>query len=314
MRLRRLQVAVLALPLLAALSAQPAIAGGIATDLTGVDGRQAIVDLPAAVDAASSSTVQEGHRGWFFILRNDSPSAVTNPTINVNSGYSPSAFRSCPGGPLASFPFTTSQASLASGQSLNSGLCSTVPVSFTTGFDSARSVKPLVVPPGGGRQDVVVTMTLTDARYLPANVVKVSVLADSGDSIACDTASAPPPNGRLMCTSSRVNWTLNDQPLGAAMRFAVSVDVANPSRRAIFHKSRVWTLAAPRDSVSLSGPSSSSSIADSTLDGGTPGAGGVTFSVAETSLTWSTSLGDNYWVDFTPFRGDCPPAAEGCPG
>jgi hypothetical protein len=240
-----------------------------------------------------------------LIIRNRSGSAVTNANISVNSGYSPTRFDQsgkC-GGAFNSFPaVVTNQATLPSGQDLNGGLCSSIPVSFTTGFNSARSISPLEVPAGGGRQSVSVTMTLTDSRYGAGNIVKISVLADDlpGEAIACGTASAAPANGAVSCNSNRADLVLNNQPLGAQVQFAVSVDVPNASTHSILHKPRVWTLGEVDQAIAISAPASSLVIPDSTLDGGTPGSGAITYSVSQANLTWGREVSDNYQVSYEP--------------
>jgi hypothetical protein len=257
-------------------------------------------------DSASASATQSGHRSWFFIIRNQSGSAVTNATISADSGYSPSLFQQsgkC-GPAFSSFPVVVAnQAALPSGQELNGGLCSSIPVSFTTGFNSSRSVTPLEVPNGGGDQSVAVSMTLTDSRYAASNIVKVSVLAYDlpGETILCGTASPAPANGAMQCNSNQVNWGLNDQALNVPMQFSVSVHVPNASGHSIWHKPPVWTLGLVVDQpITVSGPATTLVIPDPTLDGGTAGRGAITYSVSETSLTWGTEVSNSYQVSYEP--------------
>jgi hypothetical protein len=282
---------------------QPVSAGPMPWNLSGVDGRKLEVNTQS--DSASASANQTGHRSWFFVIRNQSGSPVTNATISADSGYSPSLFeRSGKCGPsFSSFPVVVAnQATLPSGQDLNGGLCSSIPVSFTTGFNSSRSVTPLEVPSGGGDQSVTVSMTLTDSRYAAGNIVKVSVLAYDlpGETILCGTASAPPANGASQCNANQVNWSVNDQTVGAPMQFSVSVHVPNASGHSIWHKPPVWTLGEVAQAITLSGPSNHLVIPDPTLDGGTSGRGAITYSVSETSLTWGTEVSNNYQVSYEP--------------
>jgi hypothetical protein len=292
-------IAVLALGAVEPVSAGP----GGGWNLSGVDGRK--LEVATQFDSATASTTQVGLRSWFFIIRNGSGSEVTNATISANSGYSPARFgQSGKCGPIFnSFPVVVAnQASLPPAQFLNGGLCSSIPVSFTTGFNSSRTITPLEVPAGGGRQSVTVTMTLTDSRYAAGNIVKVTVLADDlpGETIACSTASAAPPNQWMQCDSTRVEWNLNNLALGVPVQFAVSVDVPNASTHPIWHKPSVWTLGEVNRAITVSGPASGLVIPDSTLDGPTQGAGAVTYSVSQGNLTWGTEVSDNYQVSYAP--------------
>jgi hypothetical protein len=183
-------------------SAQP----GPNSDLQALEVANHAVSLSPDATSVQAGTTQSGTRLWDFFLGNSSQTSVTNAAITVDSGWSPSLF---PG--ISSFPVTGSQGNLAPGEVLSllptGALNSLIPVSFTTGYDSTRTVSPSGIPAGGGQQMVVITMTLTDARYTlpPDGLVGIIVNLASpvpGASIASTTDLGNLDQGEILQTAT----------------------------------------------------------------------------------------------------------------
>ena len=259
---------------------------------------------PASVDSTAGSATLSGQRGWSFQLGNTyaGNGQATNAAISVSSGYGPSLFDAgCSGTAVGSFPYVSSQGVLAAGQSLSTDLCSTIPVTFAPGFDSGRSMTPLLIPAGGGQQSVAVTVALTDpamcrtgggspecgfgGQVLAAGPAGASVASitgpanlDQGESFQADPSSGPGVswnlNGPVLSKRYTVTVVLNLPNLGSPYSFKPVVDLnlgdSGP------HGCQVDVCGGPATSVS---------IADPTLDGPTAGSGRITFS-ADQSRLW----------------------------
>ena len=296
----------------------------VGTDLTPLEGAADHVFLPPTTTSAQAGTTQNGTRFWGFYLSNNSSTQVTSPTITIDSGYSPSLF---PG--VSSFPVTATQASLASGQQFSGGpLLSDIPVSFTLGYDSSRTVSPSTIPAGGTQQTVVITITPADARYtsppdsfvvffninLSLNVPGVSLVSttnptnlDQGETLQTFTGPAFP--------FGQFQWRLSSPQLNKQYQFTAVLNVPNPSGVPFEYQPDV-SIQGERQTILCDACAGSAvTVKDPTLDGNVPGSGGATFSVAETSHTWTSTHSDSYAVDYqgttqTPafnFAGFFPP-------
>jgi hypothetical protein len=138
---------------------------GVHDELSGKLVSASYTRLPDTATSNSAGTVLTGVRGWRIYLGNGLTSEVTNALVTIDSGRDPSLFDW--NGPVTSFPVTKTTPTLASGQEWDTGggLASSIPVSFQAGYDSTRTVDPAVIPAGGGRQEVTVTVTPVDDRY-----------------------------------------------------------------------------------------------------------------------------------------------------
>jgi hypothetical protein len=138
----------------------------VPSDLEAVEGAQSNGFVGAGVDRVSGTTTFTGTRSWVFSLTNRSGSPVTSPTVSVDSGYDPTLLYSvtsagCPT-PISSFPIAFTGPSLPSGLGWTLTLQSGVATTFTPGFDSARTMTPLVIPVGGAQQKVTITLRASD--------------------------------------------------------------------------------------------------------------------------------------------------------
>ena len=279
------------------------------TDLTALEVAADQVFLPPAATSAQAGTTQSGTRSWDFFLGNNSQTSVTNPTITIDSGYSPSLF---PGVP--SFPVTASQASLTPGQQFSTppggALNSDIPVNFTTGYDSTRTVSPLTVPAGGTQQTVVITITPADARYtsppdgfvffninLTLNVPAVSVVSttnpdnlNQGETIQTFTGPAFP--------FGQFQWRLGAPQLNKQYTFTAVLNVPNPSGVPFEYQPDVTISGSPQTILCDACTGSAVTIKDPTLDGSAPGSGSATFAVTETSHTWTSTSSTAFDVDY----------------
>ena len=275
------------------------------TDLGAREAANDNVTLPADATSAQAGTTQSGTKAWDFFLVNNSLASVTNPTITVNSGLSPSLF---PG--VSSFPVTKSQASLAPGETFDAGeLRSDIPVDFTLGYDSTRTVSPGVIPVGGTQQTLTVTVTPIDPRYqsggTPDSPVGVfPIIIDSqvpGVSVVSATdpdnlnqgeqlvpAQAPP--------GSLFEWILGHTQINKTYTFTAVLNVPNATGAPFTYSPGVSINGAKLTFLCPACLGSAVTVADATLDGNLPGSGSATFSVAETSHTWTSSHFDSFNV------------------
>jgi hypothetical protein len=129
-----------------------------------------------ADDATPAGTLMTGRRSWGFSLKNHDPAMTfTNPSIHIVSNIAGGAGLLMPPWSPITFPLdlpltrpALNPSSSPDGSDMYmTGISDDVtPRTGTPGFDSTRSVTPLVVPPGGGLQTVTVTMKLVDPRYV----------------------------------------------------------------------------------------------------------------------------------------------------
>lgn len=273
------------------------------TDLTAKEIADNEVILPPTVGSAQGSATQTGFRNWLTFLGNSSQASVTNPAITVASGYDPSFF---PG--VAAFPVTYTQPTLAPGQEFSGDLPpSTIPVSFSLGYDSTRTVSPLTIPVGGTQQTVTFTVTPTDSRYaadlstfdmwvgsdLPG--VSVASVTNPGNLNQGETlqtvANQPPPIGLFV-------WTLGSPQLNKQYTFTVVLNVPNPFGVPFDYRPVVQMDGDTATILCDACAGSSVTIKDPTLDGSVPGSGATTFSVAQTSHTWTSVHEDSATVQY----------------
>ena len=257
--------------------------------------------LPISATSQQADTVQNGFKIWQFNMQNNGQTDITNPTITLKSGYDSSIFDSVP-----SFPYIYNLPTLTPGQDYSTDWLMptdaadfniiqpnySTAVSFTTGYDSTRTVSPEMIPVGGTQQTVTITLTPVDSQYaselsglgilLSTNVPDVTVVSttypanlDQGEQVSSSSES-----GDL------TDWTLNNSQLNKQYTFTVILNVPNNTGQPFAFRPEVhfwgsWKTAF-QEAV---GPSVT--ITDSSLDGNTPGIGAVTYAIAETDRTWS---------------------------
>jgi hypothetical protein len=268
------------------------------------------VSLPPTAAGAQASAIQSGHREWKAFLTNSSPAPATNATISVNSGYAPSQFTQ----PLiTAFPVTGTVPSLASGQTADGPgqLTSTIPVSFSLGYNSTRQASPSVIPVGGTRQTLTVTVTPIDPRYqsggtpdspfgifniiVDSQVPGVSVVSTTGpDNLnqgeQLQPATSPP--GSLLA------WQLGLTQTNKTYTFTAVLNVPNATGAPFAYSPEVSIDGEGTAFLCQACLGSAVTITDATLDGNVPGSGSATFSVAETGLTWRVAHSDSFDVDY----------------
>jgi hypothetical protein len=270
-------------------------------DLRVQDGHVQEATVGPAVDSVQAGDSLAGTLNWFFVI-DDFDLSVTNPTITVDSGYPASAFT---GLGASSFPVTVTQASLDAGQSFFSNPLAqfgvtTIPTTMTAGFDSSRSVTPAVVPVGGGDQQVTVSVTPQttgpDYKVSVGDLPGVTVTADSGPSNLDQGETLDELPGE---------FDLNNAVAGKTYTFTFTDSVPNPYGVPWTHKPFVFVNGGVENISCCSGPSNSVDFADSTLDGGTPGRGHVTYSVDQTVNNWAIDNGNFSEVQYGAL--DVPP-------
>jgi hypothetical protein len=296
-------------------------------DLTALEVAADQVFLPPTTTSVQAGTTQSGTRAWDFFLGNNSQTSVTNPTITVNSGWSPSLFPE-----ISSFPVTGSQGSLAPGEVLSAlptgALNSLIPVSFSLGYNSTRQASPGVIPVGGTQQTLTVTVTPIDPRYqsggtpdspfgifniiVDSQVAGVSVVSTTGPNNLNQGEQLQPITGP---PGSLFAWQLGLTQTNKTYTFTAVLNVPNATGAPFTYSPGVSIDGGGTTFLCQACLGSAVTVADGTLDGNVPGSGSATFSVAETSHTWTSSHSDAFDVFYqgttqTPafnFAGFFPP-------
>lgn len=255
---------------------------------------------PASVDSVSGFDTLNGTRWWDFEIE-DYDVAATNPMIGVDSGFPASAF---PYLGASSFPvFGAPQATLNPGDSYFPGLNlqSTIPVTFSSGFNETRSVSPTTIPAGGGAQDVTLTVTplVTTGFYK----VGVSGPVDG----ATVTASSGPTNldqgESLSVTGGGSGFVLFNPQVGKLYSFSFTLSVPNPFGTPFVGKPNTFVIGINGSSSCCLGPASSVTIPDATLNGQ------ITYSVDQTVANWSVNHYDGKSVSLQGFATILPPTS-----
>jgi len=275
------------------------------TDLTALEVATDNVFLPADATSAQAGTAQSGTRSWDFVLGNNSQTLVTNPTITIDSGLSPSLFLG-----VSSFPVIESQASLAPGDVFSAGpLQSDIPVNFTLGYGSTRTVSPGVIPVGGTQQTLTVTVTPIDPRYqsggtpdspfgifniiVDSQVAGVSVVSTTGPDNLNQGEQLQPITGP---PGSLFAWQLGLTQTNKTYTFTAVLNVPNATGAPFTYSPGVSIDGGGTTFLCPACLGSAVTVADATLDGNVPGSGSATFSVAETNHTWTSSHSDAFDV------------------
>ena len=289
----------------------PYLTASIGTQISGHE-------VSSTTNSIASGTTFEGHLAWNFHLANDDPSnpVVTAPEISVASGYDASLFfAKGPSFPTTSFPFVVSQPSLAPYSGFGLGLGSSLPASMQVGCDTARSVDPPVVPPGGEQQTITFTIRCVDPNVHSVNGgMDLFPPCGNGDALCTGPTSftvvsvVPPQN---LDQGEQWDDFVVDQPvhlgfdlgnLVAGKQYTVALVVQTPNP---FDVPIVWTpgmglseyVTQPSSCSVCSVPTSSLTIPVPSLDGPSPNAGAVTFSTGEPH-TWDMNVVDQRDVGY----------------
>ncbi len=279
----RIIVAVLALVITA--GAQLASTGAALAQVNDLHALEVAADnvfAPATVNSVSAATIQTGFRNWYSFLENRSQTTVTNATVSVMSGYDPSLFDG-----VSSFPYASTDPSLAPGQSYAAGNLwpkytlpeNMIPVNYSLGYDSSRAASPALIPVGGTQQTVAITLTPVDPRY-----VQLQIPVN--------------PHGLFQ-------WQLGMPQLSKQYTFTAVLNVPNATAAPFTFQPAVQIGGEKQTIVADNVAGPTVTVTDPTLDGSTPGTGAVTFSVAETDHTW-TALHSDTWGIF--YQGTSPSA------
>jgi hypothetical protein len=254
--------------------------------------------LPVTATSAQAGTMQNSLRNWGFGMLNVSPTPVTNVTGSFESGYDPSLF---PG--VVAFPVTRTISSIAPGQVWGpSPLLSNIPVNFTLGYDSTRTVSPLTIPVGGTQQTVTITITARDSRYIDAPDAEGAFIITIDSNLpGISIVSTSNPNNldqgeTLVSPYGHAQWRLGSPQLNKQYTFTAVLNVPNPFGVPFEYRPSVNILGVRNILLCNDCPGSTVTIKDPTLDGNVPGSGAVTISIAETNHTWTLLSGFVYSV------------------
>lgn len=276
----------------------PALGSPVGFCLQLVENSSLTSELDRSIDAAPTSATFNGTYGWDFQLSNPAGNPDANlAQIQVNSGYPASDFSG-----VSSFPVTYSGGTLTNGSTMERQLTSTITNNFTPGFDSGRSMTPLYIPVGGGKQATRVAVILRAGA--PAGAIDVQLDAAYGSTNPSLVSFAGPTNlthGETLSTNATAagaHFTLAGGRANTIYSFNVTLHVGNTLNVPITYKPRVIvsvgraqpTGCGPQPCV---GPATSDTISDATLDGPTPGSGQITYSVDPSGLpyVWNEAVG-----------------------
>jgi hypothetical protein len=255
---------------------------------------------PPGVDVTPASASLLGRESWGFQLHSNT-NTVTDPSITVNSGYSPSSLLApppfnCAGSPLASLPYTVSQASLSQGDCLCAQLASAFAVDEVPGFASSRSAKPFEIPPTGRNQTEAATLDITNPDLV--GFVKLNIISSVPGSTY--VSSSAPQGTTTFPEAGGVQFVLFTA-LNQSYTFTAVINVPNPFRKP-FRSEPSFDFGVTGSGASSvdSGPTSSETIAVPTLDGGSSGAGSATFAVSGFSGSWELDAAPGSEVFYQP--------------
>lgn len=292
---------------------QPVLAGngsGGPMSAGEINGECAVI--PSAVDQTAPSTILNGTWAWTFILSSTLPNGGGfSGSVTVNSGFGAPTlisepgkgpFPCGPGAPLSSLPFTTSS---SCGACLNVNLGSTIAAQETAGYSLTRNVEPLLIPPHGRQQTTTVALagvgdcTVADVISPVSGATVASTSATGGASLLW--ASGP---------SAAFGFGCDGSYAGQPATLTVTFNVPNPFGRPFDSKPEIQLFDGSDGTRTPScngfapsgvfdpGPTGSETLFDSTLDGESPGAGYVTFSLDGYSGSWNRSQGCATFVDY----------------
>ena len=317
-----LAVGILAAPLLVA----PSAAADTPASLQGSD--QSIQSIAVApnttvnTQSVLASASLPGSQSWNFSLSSPSQTAVTNPQISMSSGLQTSALQAgggCTGvtAQTASLPYTWTEAALSStsncpgpyqmyGQVSQPG----TPLTVNPGFDSYRSVDTQSVAPGMN-QTLTVGVTSRTSGYgqlaLQWNSQGQTSLesfnaTDTQAQAALPVCSNAPQGAACLGQSPTTfpsnfgQWSIVNPVVGD--EYDIVAVLQNTSPSALTNALPAVTISTQLPGPSSSPPSATSAtLADPSLDGGTPGSGSITFS-SDLAANWNLNQSSQFTVQY----------------
>jgi hypothetical protein len=264
-------------------------------------------DGVSSQDSVGADASLSGLLQWGPSIMNIGNSTLTNPTIAISTGLPAASFQ---GGAI---PTGTSAASLPPNGLLGYPFNLSNPVGFTPGFDSSRTVTPLLIQPGTQTQTVTVTVTPKDSRYFnnPNNPTQIGL--QFGNAVAPPgppgnstpnvqftslqsiswTASPPSTGAEQFVNGGPNTWFLNNPVQNTTYTFTLSIQVNNPNSFPVNGKTSIdvnMTVFYPATNGSCGG---SVTIPDSLLNGS------ITYST-DLSPCWAEVTQDSYNVAYWP--------------
>jgi len=258
-------------------------------------------------ESVAGTTMLTGLRSWVFNMFNwyaatsfNSPTMTIHSAINSQSGNIGAGLYTqqnglcdyCVTAPYStalSFPdaFTVSSLAWLSGYK-GGWFPNDVPGTDYPGYDSSRSMDTLTIPPGGGYQNVTVTVTPRDPRYNISVVRNATInVGIHGD---CRNIAGPPNptqatcNGASMGPAAGGSWQVGGVQLNTPYAFSAQLWVPNPTSAPISSKPSV-TVNMGSELPHTQSQSGSAAVADPNL------LGNITFSVSSPTPQMET------WID-----------------
>ncbi len=261
----------------------------------------------APSDSVPANTSLLGQLTWNASMYNHagegSSLAITfnHPNITINSSFSSISGRYYTDPPFiwtdttVSFPLSYGRATLLPQTGIRQGWDSTdKSTTYTPGYDSSRTVSPLIIPAGETiHQTVTVRMALQDARYtFPATGI-IGVDMGGGLSGNCLSISGLPTGSQIRCDQNGANWSVSNPAIGTEYTVTIVLEISNPNTYPVSSKPGMSTQAGINHLPSVDN-GSSTTITDPNV----PSLGNVVFSVDESAEWHPRDPGLTFIVDY----------------
>lgn len=286
-------------------------------DLSATEVASNNIIVPESVNSMLGTVIQNGYKGWFSLLENNSQETLTNATIRITSGYDASYFSGIP------FPFTQPIGDVAPGDNLFLNPLSPspelpIPTSYTLGFDSSRTATPTTIPNGGTQQTITITLTPTDVRYAQNATYSITINATQMGSplpqvsLVSMTDPTNLDQGEEVIRLNDYHWQLSHAQLNKTYTFTAVIDVANSLGVPFTYQPSIQIDGQTNETVCDSCTGSAVAIPDPSLDGTLPGSGGITFAIDQASHIWSTNYSTIYDITYDNSLPKIPTTKDEC--
>jgi hypothetical protein len=281
------------------------------SDLQGMEVAVSHAFLQPGQTSVQAATIQHGFLSWYSLINNMATVPVTNATVSFMSGLDPTIFG------LSTFPYVDTFASLAPGETQFAGRLQPndtqqIPVNFSLGYDSTKTVSPIMIPVGGTQQTVTITITPIDPGYAvrgPAGSAIHIGFNTNVPGVTVTSATYDPANinqGEHIDTSQDkfYEWHLFDPNINKTYTFTAVFHIPNPYGIPFEFQPEINVNGDRQTLICNTCAGPTVTVHDPTLDGSVPGSGAVTFSVAETNHSWLSKHSD---MSNITFLGTPPP-------
>lgn len=251
------------------------------------------IQLLPAITSASATTVQNGSKGWFSIIENDSQMPITNTALTIMSGYDPALFND-----VTSFPYTYTVGTIEPGQIqfVNRPIPAMIPVLYTLGFDSSKEITPTTIPVGGTQQTVKITVTLVDEKYITQGGSFNILVHPNSNGVTLVSLSDPTnldQGEEVNDMPDQMQWQLGGNlQLNKPYTFTAVLNIPNQTGASFEFQPDIQIDGQTEVPGCEACTGTSVTILDPMLDGSIPGSGSITYSIAEGDHIWTSKHAD----------------------